>query len=86
MNPVFRIFYPGQARKRLPARRDDTAKPGDDTTKPGSSQPGDTESSSGNGEETRPDTGIPFIKDEDGKIGWDVIHAEEEKAVPLTWI
>lgn len=26
------------------------------------------------------DTGIPFIKGEDGKAGWDVIRAEEEKA------
>ncbi len=58
----------------------DTAKPGNDTTKPGSSQPGDTEPGSGNAEKTKPDTGIPFIKDEDGKIGWDVIRAEEEKA------
>ncbi len=58
----------------------DTAKPGDDTTKPGNSQPGDTEPGSGNTEETRLDTGIPFIKDEDGKIGWDVIRAEEEQA------
>ncbi|MDE7446470.1 MAG: LPXTG cell wall anchor domain-containing protein [Lachnospiraceae bacterium] len=31
-------------------------------------------------QETRPDTGIPFIKGEDGKIGWNVIRAEEEKA------
>lgn len=53
--------------------------PGDDTAKPGTSQPGDT-GPGGNTEETRPDTGIPFIKDEDGKIGWDVIRAEEEQA------
>ena len=48
--------------------------PGDDTAKPGDTGPG------GNTEEIRPDTGIPFIKDEDGKIGWDVIRAEEEQA------
>ena len=53
---------------------DDTAKPGDDTTKPGDTKP------DGGIAETRPDTGIPFIKDEDGKIGWDVIRAEEEQA------
>ena len=48
--------------------------PGDDTAKPGDTGPG------GNTEEIRPDIGIPFIKDEDGKIGWDVIRAEEEQA------
>ncbi len=39
--------------------------------------PGD---GTGAAQEGRPDTGIPFIKDADGKIGWDVIRAEEEKA------
>ena len=60
---------------------DDTTKPGDDTTKPGddTAKPGDTKPDGGIAE-TRPDTGIPFIKDEDGKIGWDVIRAEEEQA------
>ena len=50
------------------------------TQQPGTQQPGDTEPGSGSTEETRPDTGIPFIKDEDGKTGWNVIRAEEEKA------
>ena len=50
------------------------------TQQPGTQQPGDTEPGSGSTEETRPDTGIPFIKGEDGKTGWDVIRAEEEKA------
>ena len=50
------------------------------TQQPGTEQPGDTEPGSGSTEETRPDTGIPFIKGEDGKTGWDVIRAEEEKA------
>lgn len=60
---------------------DDTTKPKDDTTKPGddAAKPGDTKPDGGIAE-TRPDTGIPFIKDEDGKIGWDVIRAEEEQA------
>ena len=60
---------------------DDTTKPKDDTTKPGddTAKPGDTKPDGGS-TETRPDTGIPFIKDEDGKIGWDVIRAEEEQA------
>lgn len=60
---------------------DDTTKPKDDTTKPGddTAKPGDTKPDGGIAE-TRPDTGIPFIKDEDGKIGWDVIRAEEEQA------
>ena len=53
--------------------------PGEGTTDPGTSQPGDTEPSSGS-TETRPDTGIPFIKGGDGKTGWDVIRAEEEQA------
>ena len=55
----------------------ETQQPG--TEQPGTSQPGDTEPG-GNTEETRPDTGIPFIKGEDGKTGWDVIRAEEEQA------
>lgn len=60
---------------------DDTTKPKDDITKPGddTAKPGDTKPDGGSAE-TRPDTGIPFIKDEDGKIGWDVIRAEEEQA------
>ena len=39
--------------------------------------PGDR---TGAAQEGRPDTGIPFIKDADGKTGWDIIRAEEEKA------
>ena len=57
-----------------------SSQPGNDTTNLGSDQPGDTEPDDGSREETRTETGIPFIKDEDGKIGWDVIRAEEEKA------
>ena len=53
--------------------------PGEGTTDPGTGQPGETGSGSGS-TETRPDTGIPFIKGGDGKTGWDVIRAEEEKA------
>lgn len=53
--------------------------PGEGTTDPGTSQPGDTEPGSGS-TETRPDTGIPFIKGGDGRTGWDVIRAEEEQA------
>ncbi len=51
-----------------------------------SSQPGDKKSdnsnqqNNGNTEDTKVDTGIPFIKDEDGKNGWNVIRTEEEKA------
>jgi len=53
--------------------------PGEGTTDPGTGQPGETGSGSGS-TETRPDTGIPFLKGGDGKTGWDVIRAEEEKA------
>ena len=51
-----------------------------------SSQPGDkkpdnsNQQNNGNTEDTKVDTGIPFIKDEDGKNGWNVIRTEEEKA------
>lgn len=45
-------------------------------------QPGDNRPGNSNTEqEPRPDTGIPFIKGEDGKFGWDVIRADEENAV-----
>lgn len=55
------------------------------------SQPEDTEPESDSAEKTESpgddgtgkaesEPGIPFIKDENGKIGWDVIRAEEEKA------
>ena len=54
--------------------------PGEGTTDPGTSQPGETEPGGGNAEETTPKPGRPFIKGEDGKTGWDVIRAEEEKA------
>ncbi len=53
--------------------------PGEDTTKPGTGQPGETGPGSGS-TEARPETGIPFIKGGDGRTGWDVIRAEEEKA------
>lgn len=53
---------------------------------PGEERPDEPDNSGtdgpGNGstEENRPDTGLPFIKGEDGKNGWDVIRAEEEMA------
>lgn len=48
--------------------------PNDNTS--GGSQPGNNDTE----QEARPDTGIPFIKGEDGKFGWDVIRANEEAA------
>ena len=54
--------------------------PGEGTTDPGIGQPGETEPGGGNAEETTLKPGRPFIKGEDGKTGWDVIRAEEEKA------
>ena len=55
----------------------ETAKPGTgNTARPGTG----TEPESGTAKEERPDIGIPFIKGEDGKIGWNVIRDEEEKA------
>ncbi len=60
-----------------------TAGPGSQT-KPGSGnteRPGSqTEPGNGSSQETGADTEKPFIKGADGKIGWDVIRAEEEKA------
>lgn len=52
------------------------------TVKPGTRwKLGGTEKpESGTAWDTRPDTKIPFIKGEDGKIGWDIIRAEEEQA------
>ena len=50
-----------------------TIKPGTGSTE----NPGD---GTGAAQQGRPDTGLPFIKDADGKIGWDIIRAEEEKA------
>ncbi len=41
---------------------------------------GTTLANSGNGNAVRSGTKQPFIKGEDGKTGWDVIRAEEEKA------
>ena len=73
----------------VPAVTDTNQGTGTETTKPGAgntAKPGTgTEPESGTAKEERPDTGIPFIKEEDGKIGtakcgWDVIRAEEEKA------
>lgn len=49
-------------------------RPSDNTS--GGSRPGNNDTE----QETRPDTGIPFIKGEDGKFGWDVIRANEEAA------
>ncbi|MCM1500061.1 MAG: hypothetical protein NC124_16485, partial [Clostridium sp.] len=57
----------------------DSDQPRDDATKPDSGQPKNTEPDSDNTEDTRPEPGIPFIKGGDGKTGWDVIRAEEEK-------
>lgn len=58
-----------------------TAKPGTrwelgSTKKPGTG----AKPESGMAWDTGPDTKIPFIKGEDGKIGWDIIRAEEEQA------
>ena len=60
------------------------------TDQNGRSRTGNTEPDSGTKETESPgddgtgkagsEPGIPFIKDENGKIGWDVIRAEEEKA------
>lgn len=46
------------------------------TKKPGTG----TKTENGMVWDTRPDTKVPFIKGEDGKIGWDIIRAEEEQA------
>ncbi|MBD5455192.1 MAG: leucine-rich repeat protein [Lachnospiraceae bacterium] len=55
----------------------ETMKPGaGNTARPGKR----TEPESGTVKEERPDAGIPFIKEEVGKIGWNVIREEEEKA------
>ena len=55
-----------------------------DAVKPGTGNTVRTGTGTGTGssaaQETMADTGIPFIKGEDGKIGWNVIRAEEEKA------
>ena len=60
-----------------PGTDTETVKPGTgNTIRPGKG----TESGSSTAKEERPDTGIPFIKGEDGKNGWNVIRAEEEKA------
>ena len=55
----------------------ETMKPGaGNTARPGKR----TEPESGTAKDERPDAGIPFIKEEVGKIGWNVIREEEEKA------
>ena len=54
------------------------SRPGE--TEPGNSRPGETEPGNGSTEETGPEPGRPFIKGEDGRNGWDVIRAEEERA------
>ena len=71
---------PGSSQPGEDATKPEAIQSGDNATKPGSAQPGKVELDNGRTEETRPETGIPFIKDEDGKIGWNVIRAEEEKA------
>lgn len=60
-----------------PGTGTDAVKPGTgNTVRPGTG----TGAGSSAAQETMADTGIPFIKGEDGKIGWNVIRAEEEKA------
>ena len=58
--------------------------PGNGNTTPQVSvlQPADTKTNTNPGNEATPGTGTkqPFIKGEDGKIGWDVIRIEEEQA------
>ncbi len=57
--------------------------PGNDTTpkNPDSQPPAKPGTTPGSGKDTpAQETKQPFIKDADGKIGWDVIRAEEEKA------
>ncbi len=59
---------------KLPQSHTESSQPGD--KKPDNSN----QQNNGNTEDTKVDTGIPFIKDEDGKNGWNVIRTEEEKA------
>ncbi|MDE7203989.1 MAG: chitobiase/beta-hexosaminidase C-terminal domain-containing protein [Lachnospiraceae bacterium] len=60
-----------------PGTDTEAVKPGTgNTVRPGTrAEPG-----RGSTEETRPNPGMPFIKGEDSKIGWNVIRAEEEQA------
>ena len=60
---------------KLPQSHTESSQPGDKKPDNNSNQP-----NNGNTEDTKVDTGIPFIKDEDGKNGWNVIRTEEEKA------
>ena len=55
-------------------------KPGDN--KPGNNKPGDNKPGEGGDKKPAeiPDTGKPFIKDETGKEGWDVIKNETSDA------
>lgn len=61
---------PGEPGGNIPGNH----QPDDDTS--GGNQPGNNDA----GQEARPDAGIPFIKGEEGKFGWDVIRANEEVA------
>ena len=73
---------------KLPPSHTENSQPGDkkpdnnsnqpDNKNTGENQPGS--SGSENTEDTKADVKIPFIKDQDGKNGWDVIRTEEEKA------
>lgn len=58
----------------------DDKKPGDN--KPGNNKPGDNKPGEGGDKKPTetPDTGKPFIKDETGKEGWDVIKTETSGA------
>ena len=67
----------------IPPVTDTNPGTGTDAVKPGTGntvRPGTGTGTGTGAQETGPDTGIPFIKGEDGKIGWNVIRAEEEKA------
>lgn len=58
----------------------DTSDNQPENKQPGDNHPGDNNSGSDVSEENRPDTGKPFIKNDAGKKGWDVIRDVVEKA------
>ena len=73
---------------KLPPSHTENSQPGDKKPDNNSNQPDNKNTgenqpdnpSDGNTEDTEADAKIPFIKDKDGKNGWDVIRTEEEKA------
>ena len=73
---------------KLPPSHTESSQPGDKKPDNNSNQPDNKNTgenqpnnpSGGNTEDTEADAKIPFIKDKDGKNGWDVIRTEEEKA------